>query len=159
MYFNSETVLATRLAALDHYRQASNILLDSTARLFDLYNDTGSKALGIARHGGSLADPVLIKQLAPEFLIGHLRIAGHAHEDMVRLIEAQLHSSNRLAKFALDKTAQMSPPMLELAIGAVESLIDAGEDAADGLGDASLKAIGAVEKKLARPAGKKKPRP
>ncbi|MDO8932850.1 MAG: hypothetical protein Q7U97_10685 [Rhodocyclaceae bacterium] len=156
MYFNSETVHVARLAALDHYQSASNILLDSTARLIDLYNDTGSQALGLARCGEARPDADRFKQLVPNLFMGHLRIAGHAHENLVRLLEAQIHSSSNLAKFTLDKTAQMSPPLVELAIDAVGSIIAAGESVSDELGNASIKAVGEVEKKLGRSSRAKK---
>ncbi|MBI4984241.1 MAG: hypothetical protein HZC24_02540 [Rhodocyclales bacterium] len=156
MYFNSETAHAARMAALDHCRAAAGILLDSTARMLDLYNDTRGKALGIARHAEFQSTPAAFGQLLPDLLAGHLRIAGHAHEDLIRLVESQIHVSGSLAKFTLDKTAQISPPLVEFAIDTAESIIAAGENVVDELGDASLKAVGAVEKKLARPAPARK---
>lgn len=157
MYFNSQTVRAAKLAALDHYRLASNILFDSTARLIDLYGDTGSKALELARNGANPRATRQFKELAPELCMNHLRIAGHAHADLIRVMKAQMHNSSGLAKFALDKTADMSPPLVELGIDTAESIMAVGECAADELGDASINAVVAVEKKLARSsrAGKK----
>ena len=155
MYFHSESAHTARLAALDHYQLASNILLDSTARLVELYNDTSSKTLGLVRSGETLPDSALFKEVVPSLVMGHLRIAGHVHQDMVRLVEAHIHSSSNLAKFTLDKTAQMSPPLFEYAIDAAESIIAAGESVADKLGDASCNAVGEVEKKLGRSAAAK----
>jgi len=150
MYFNSETVRAAKLAALDDYQSASNILFDSTARLIDLYSDTGSKALGLARRNEPLPAPTLFKQLVPELLKGHLLVATYAHEDLVRFVETQIHSTNALAKLALDKTANWSPPMMELAVNATESIFEVGESAAGELGDATLRAAVNIEKKLER---------
>jgi hypothetical protein len=159
MYFHSDTAHAARLAALDHYQLASNILIESTARIVDLYSDAGSKALGLARHGNVLPEAALFKQFVPELFMGHLRLAGHAHQDMIRLVEAQIHSSGNLVRFTLGKTAQMSPPLVEMAIDTATAMIAAGEDVADELGDASVKAVGEVEKGLGRtPSAKKKAR-
>lgn len=97
MHFNSETAHAARLATLDYCQRVSNILLDSTAHLFSLYNHTGVRALDLARRGESLADPALFGQLVPELFIGHLRVAGHVNEELIRLVEAQMHSSIRNA--------------------------------------------------------------
>lgn len=154
MYFNSQPALAARLATIDHCHQASGLVFDSTAQLVDLYCQAGRHALGLARGGEPL--PAVCRQIiaerhVPDFFRGHLRIAGHAHEGLVRLFEAQLHAGSRLAQFALEKTALMSPPMVELALDAAESIVVVGEAAADELGDASLHAIAAVEDKLDHP--------
>jgi len=158
MYFNSETINATRLAALDHYQSASKILFDSTARLIDLYSHAGSKVLGLARQNESesLPGPTLFKQLVPELLMGHLLVASHAHEDLVRFMGVQIHSTSSLAKFALDKTSQWSPPLTEFAANAAESIIEAGESAADELGDATIRTVAEVERKLERSSRVKK---
>lgn len=158
MYISSQIANAARLAALEHFQSASNIVFDSTARLVDLYRDRGGKLLGIKRRAESLADFALPDELVPELFAGHLRIAGQTHEDLVRLVEAQIHSMGRIARFALDKTAEMSPPLVEAVIDATESIIVAGESAADELGDVSLKAIGKVEKRTMRAPKSKKVR-
>ena len=159
MYFASQTIVAARLAALDHYQSASTILLDSTASLVDLYNDAGNQALHLARKPAPWSEALQIKEVVPDFFAGHLRIAGRAHEDWVRLVEAQIHSSSSLVKYIFEKSAHMSPPVVELAMDAAESLVAAGEDAAGELGDASLKAIIDAEKKLGRQArAKRRPR-
>ncbi|CAG0997642.1 hypothetical protein RHDC4_02948 [Rhodocyclaceae bacterium] len=142
--------MAARIAAIDHYRQASAIALDSAARLVDLYNGAGSRMLGLARSGALASPPALFQALVPELFAGHLRIAGHAHEDLVRLVEAQMHDSGRLAKFALDKAGDLSPPLVEMALDAAESMVDAGAGVADALGDASLKAVQDVERQIDR---------
>lgn len=150
MYFASPTAIAARLAAIDHYRQASVIALDSATRLVDLYNGAGSRVIGLARSGEIASPPALFQALVPELFAGHLRIAGHAHEDLVRLVEAQLHDSGKLAKFALDKAGDLSPPLVEMALDAAESMMDTGADAADALGDATLKAVQDVERQIDR---------
>lgn len=158
MYTSSQIANAARLAALDHFQSASNIVLDSTARLVDLYSDKGSRALGLKRRRESLADFALFDELVPELFAGHLRIAGQTHEDIVRLVEAQIHSMGSIARFALDKTARMSPPWVELVIDGTESIIAAGESAADELGGVSLEAFGKVEKQTLRSSRSKKAR-
>lgn len=158
MYFHSETAVAARLAALDHVRLASTIVLDSTERLVDLYNGAGSRVLGLARSGEPVTPPAFFGSLMPELVAGHLRIAGHIHEDWVRLLEAQMHNSGRLAKFALDKAANLSPPLMEMTLEAAESIVATGEDVADALGDATVRAVQDVEKQLERtlpPKGRK----
>lgn len=149
MYFHTQPALAARLAALDHCRQASAIAFDSAARLIELHCGAGNRMLGIAR-GSDVQASRLLGGLVPELFAGYLRIAGHAHEDWVRLAEAQLHNSSTLAKFTLDRTAQMAPPMVELALDAAESLIDTGESAADEIGDATIKAVEKVGRKIDR---------
>lgn len=152
MYFTSQAVMAARLAALDQYRTASMILLDSAAHLIELYSDAKDQTFKRARGNEFQPAPGLFKELVPEIFLGHLRVVGRAHENLVRLAEAQRHSASKLVKFTLEKTAQMSPPLVELALETAESLVVAGEDAADDLGDASLDAIVAAERKLRSPA-------
>jgi hypothetical protein len=156
MYTSSQIANAARLAALDHFQSASNLLLDSTARLVDLYGEAGDKALGLGRRSESLSAFALFNELVPELFAGHLLIAGHAHEDFIRLVEAQVHSSSRIAEFAFDRAAQMSPPWAERVIDGTESMIAAGESTADELGGVSLKAFGKVEKKTSRSSRSKK---
>lgn len=157
MYFTSEIALSARLTALDHYRSASNILLDSTDSLISLYIDAGSKTLDLARSSEALPDAALFQGLLPELVNGHLRIAGQVQENLVRLAEAQMHNANRLTKFTLDKTAHLAPPIVEQAINTAESILKTGESAADELCEASLKAVIAVEKKIGR-SSRAKPR-
>lgn len=141
MYFTAPGALGARLATLEHYESASRILLDSTGHLITLYLETGSQAIDHARGSESLSDSVRFQALLPGFFAAHLRIVKHAHESLVRLAEAQLHSVGSLAKFALDKTARMSPPLVEQAIDTAESILAVGENAADELCEASLKAV------------------
>lgn len=147
MYFVSDATRAARLAALDHFHLASSILLDSSARLADLYSGAASRALGLAGRGNPVPPQNVIQEIVPELVMGHLQIAGYAQVDLIHLLEAQIHSSSHLTKYTLDKAAWLSPPEVEIAISTVESLIDAGEKAADELGEASVKV---VEKKLKR---------
>ena len=156
MYFTSDTALAARLATLDHCHSASRILLDSTDSLINLYVDTGSKTIDLARNSESSQVSKPFQALLPELLAGQLRIAGQAQENLVRLMEAQIHSVSSLAKFALDRAAHMSPPIVESAINTAESMMAVGENAADELCEASLKAVVAVEKKLGRSIAAKK---
>jgi hypothetical protein len=152
MYFATEASRAARLAALDHFHLASSILLDSSARLADLYSGAASRVLGLAGRGMPVPPQNVMQDIVPELVMGHLQIAGYAHVDLIHLLEAQIHSSSHLTKYTLDKTAWLSPPEVEIAINSVESLIDAGEKAVDELGAASVQV---VEKKLKRrPAAK-----
>ncbi len=150
MYISSQIANAAKLAALEHFQSASNIVFDSTARLINLYSEKNSRVFGLKRRTESLADFALFDELVPELFAGHLRIAGQTHEEFVRLVEAQIHSMGSIARFALDKTAEMSPPLVEVVIDATESIITVGESAADELGDASLEAFGKVGKKTSR---------
>lgn len=152
MYFATEASRAARLAALDHFHLASSILLDSSARLADLYSGATSRALGLAGRGEPVPPQSVMQDIVPELVMGHLQIAGYAQVDMIHLMEAQIHSSSHLTKFTLDKTAWLSPPEVEIAINTVESLIDAGEKVVDEVSEASVQV---VEKKLKRrPAAK-----
>ena len=148
MYFTASAALDARLATLEHYESMFRILLDSAGHLVKLYTETGSNALGRARGGEFRPDSAHFQVFFPELFVAHLRIAGHAHESLVLLAEAQLHNVDRLAKFALDKTARMSPPLVEQAIDTAESLLSVGENAADELCEASLKAVAEGEEKL-----------
>lgn len=150
MYYTSELALTARLSTLEHYQSASTILLDSTDSLISLYLRAGNKALGLARRNDTLPADAAFQELGPELFNGHLQIASQARENLVRLVEAQMHSVNSLAKFVLDKTAHMAPPVVENAINTAESMMTVGENAADELCEASLKAVGEVEKKLGR---------
>jgi hypothetical protein len=154
MYTHVQIAGAAHHAAIDCYQQTGNILLDSSARLFDLYRDTGRRAVGLARRDAAQPGRVLVEELAPVLFAGHLRLAGHAWEDYVRLVEAQIHSTSRVALFALEKSAQLSPPLVEIAIESTESIICVGESTADAISAASLEAVRPVEKAAAqmRPA-------
>lgn len=150
MYTVSQIANATRLAALEHCHSASTIVLDSTARLVDLYSKLGSKALRLESYSHTHAYNAPVNQLVPELFVGHLSIADRLHKDLVRLMEAQIHRSGSIAKFALDKSADMSPPLVEIAIDVTESMITIGETTVDELGSASLQALGKVETKAVR---------
>lgn len=155
MYF-SKFALTARQATLEHYQSASRILLDSTDGLVNLYFDTGHAALGHARSSDSLPDNNLFHHVLPEFFTGYLRVAGRAQEGLVRLAEVQMHSASTLAKFTLDKTAHFSPPVVEQAVNATGAMVTAGENAADALCEASIKAIVGDKKTLDRPSRAKK---
>lgn len=129
MYFNSETMRAARLAAVDHYQLAANIFLDSNARLIDLYSDTGGKVLDTVSVE-TAQRPSLFKSVVPDFFIGHLRVASHIHQDLMRFLEARLHGTGSLMRSTFDNTMPISPPMVELADDDIESMADAGESAA-----------------------------
>ena len=155
MYF-SKFAITARQATLEHYQSASRLLLDSTDGLAKLYFDTGHATLIHARSSDSLPDNNPLHNVMPEFFTGYLRVAGRAQEGLMRLAEAQMHSASNLAKFALDKTAHLSPPEVEQALKVTGSIVTAGENAADALCEASIKAIADVEKKLDRPSRTKK---
>lgn len=150
MYFSPETMHAARLAALDHYRAASNIFLDSTERLISLYGLAGSKALDLASHQEpeSLPDPTMFHSLIPEIWKGHLVVASHAHEDMVHFVETQIHASGNLARAALEKTALWSSPVAFPMVQATETMIDAGVEVADDLGEALIDTVEEAEQSL-----------
>lgn len=156
MYFNAPAVHAARLAAIDHCRLASEIVLDSTGDLVDLYRRAGVAALSIATaSSGSVPLPdALIEEIGgrhvPNLVAGHLGIAGRVQQGLVRLFEAQIQVSTELAHFALGKAAQMSPPLMELAANAADSLVEMGQHAAQELGETSRKAIDEAERKIQR---------
>lgn len=150
MYIHAQIAHEAKLAALDLCNLTGSTLFDTNARWFDLCHASASKVVGLP--WGEEPAPSLAQylQLAPELIQIHLRNAGFACEDLLRLVEAHIHSSTRIAKFALDKAADMSPPLVEIAIDTTESILSAGEEAADALGDASLMAIGHGKKEAAR---------
>ena len=156
MYTMSQIANATRLAALEHCYSASTIVLDSTARLVALYSKVGSKALCLECCSRTDAYTGSIKELVPEFLAGHLSIADHMHKGFVRLVEGQVHSGGSIARLALDKAADMSPPLVEIAIDATETIIAIGEATADEIGNASLQVLGKVGAKAVRPKKSRK---
>jgi hypothetical protein len=146
MYTHVQIAGAANRAAIDFYRLTANTLLDSTGRLVDLYSATRGQMIGLARREGAVPGVALFEEIAPSLFMGHLRLANLAYEDFVRMVETQIHGTSGFARFALDKTAQMSPPLVEIVIDSTESIISAGEAAADDLGAASLKAVGHLGK-------------
>ena len=155
MYTHVQIAGAANRAAIDFYHLTAHTLLDSTGRLVDLYSTTRSRMIGLAHRDGAVPGVALFEEIAPYLFMGHLRLANHAYEDFVRMVETQIHSTSGIARFALDKTAQMSSPLVEIAIDSTESIISVGEAAADDIGAASLKAVGHLGKKaLPLPRGK-----
>lgn len=128
---------------LEQYFSASTLMIDSASKFVDLYLRIGNSMLSLARAD----DPAGLgaaQRMLPEWLAGHLSIAGHVQDEVIRLAQAQVQRSNRIAKQALDSVGQMAPPEIELAIESVESLLDSGETVAGDLGEAARQAVARV---------------
>jgi hypothetical protein len=126
MYYHVQAAHSLRLSMLSHCHAAAGILLDSSAKLMNLYAETGDRAL--RNHDQGVAATVgAFGSLAPQLVAGHLRIAVHLQEGLVHLMEAQLRDSSRVVRFGLEKVAELSPPEVEAVIDTVGAIIETGE--------------------------------
>lgn len=148
MYFNSPAVATTRLALLDHCLTAWRIPLDVAADLSHLCRNVAEKATYTFARAHE--QPAASGTLLPDTVAEWMKVVGRAHENTIRLWESQNRTLLGLTTFLLDKTAQTSPPEVEVAIGAAESILATGERAARTLGETSIRAVRQVESRGGR---------
>ncbi|TRZ97338.1 MAG: hypothetical protein D4R84_05410 [Rhodocyclaceae bacterium] len=115
MNFSSDHAITARNEALANAHLTSNIMIESLEKLLGLYASTGKATLAIiekrsrqeGNEGAAQSSPLwheMAGKHGPAFISGYLQISHLARERLLEVVEAQMLSTGRLAKLALDKT-------------------------------------------------------
>ncbi len=114
MNFSSDHAIAARNEALANAHLASNIMIESLEKLLGLYASTGKATLAIIgkrsrqeeNEGADQSSPLwheVAEKHGPAFIAGYLQLSRLTRERFLEVVEAQMLSTSRLAKSALDK--------------------------------------------------------